>query len=99
MIADIAQVMQDESLLADELKIIAGERNGLTEKDRVSIRHSALLLDETLKSYGLVFFRLKETEAQLTAAQERLREANLALAKSNIFPTLAATTTISGWRP
>lgn len=90
MTPEIFQVAQDEPLLADELKIIAGERNGLTARDRESLRKSAALIDETLTIYGRVYFRLQEVEAQLTAAQERLREANMALTKSNVFPTVSA---------
>lgn len=77
MIAEISQVMQDEALLADVLKIIAGEPNGLTKDDRDSLRKSALLLDEVLKSYGTVLTSLYETQARLVAAEERLRETAL----------------------
>lgn len=91
--------MQDEALLADELKIIAGEANGLTARDRESLRKSAVLLDEVLTVYGRVYFRLQDVEGQLAAAQERLREANRALIKNNVFPELKATGKIIGWHP
>jgi hypothetical protein len=74
MIADIAATMQDEAFISDALKIIAGERNGLTKDDRDALRKGALVIEEVSKSYGLVYFRLQETEAQLTATRERLRE-------------------------
>lgn len=90
MIPEIADAMQDEAFLVDELKIIAGEAMGLTSKDRESLRQSAALLGETVTLYGRVYFRLKEVEGQLIAAQERLREANAALAKSNVFPATSA---------
>lgn len=90
MIPEIAAVAQDQPLLADELKIIAGERNGLTAKDRESIRNGALLIDEIMKSYGIVLSRLNEREAELVAAKERLREVNTALTKSNVFPVISA---------
>jgi len=99
MIAEIASVMQEEAVLADELKIIAGEPNGLKDKDREALRKSAGWLDEALASYARVYFRWQETEVQLVAARERLREANAALAKSNVFPTVSAKATIIGWRP
>jgi hypothetical protein len=90
MISEVQDVMEEESLLVDELKIIAGERNGLTSKDREFIRKGAVLLDETMTVYGRVYFRLVETQAQLSAAQDRLREANALLAKSNVFVPLTA---------
>ena len=95
MIAEIVTVMQDEPLLADELRIIAGEAR-LSSKDRESLRKSAVLLNEALESYARVFFRLRETEARLTAIEERLREANRGLQRSNVFPTISAKTTVIG---
>ena len=98
MIAEIVTVMQDEPLLADELRIIAGEAR-LSSKDRESLRKGAALLNEALESYARVFFRLREAEARLTATEERLREANQALQRSNVFPTLSARATIVGAKP
>jgi hypothetical protein len=74
MAAPLADVMQDEAFISDALKIIAGEQNGLTKDDRAALRKGALVIEEVMKSFGLVYFKLQETEAQLTAARERLRE-------------------------
>jgi hypothetical protein len=90
MIPEVSDVMQDEAFISDALKIIAGERNGLTRDDRDALRKGALVIEEVMKSFGQVYFRLQETEGQLIATRERLREANSALATSNVFPSLSA---------
>lgn len=97
MIDEVARVWQDEALLADELKIIAGEQNGLKQKDRESLRNSALIIEEMMKFYGRAAAQLSTSEAARLAVSERLREANAALAKSNVFPTLSASGHVVGW--
>lgn len=90
MIAEMIAVHQDEALLSDQLRIIAGEAKGLTANDRESLRKSAFVLEEALRMYSSANSSLQDTKARLAAVEDRLREANLALAKSHVFPTISA---------
>ena len=85
MIAEIAAVMQEESLLSDELRIMASDVRGLTAKDRESLRKSAAVLEQIFLSYATLHHTLQETGGKLAATEDRLREANAALIKEGVF--------------
>ena len=83
-------ILAEESLVSDELRIIAKDARGLRSDERQSIRDAAGLMEYMLTNYGLLSFRLSETEQRLIATAERLREANATLQANALFPVIVA---------
>ena len=98
MIAELQSILQEESLLSDELRIIAKDTKDLTAKDRESLRKSAEVLEHIFISYATMHTTLQQAGAKLAATEDRLREANAKLIKDGVFPPIQAAAT-GVWHP
>ena len=94
----IRSVITEEALLSDQLRIIAGERNGLRAEDRETLRTSAVLIEDMLARYQSMWDEIIKGQAQLAAVSERLHETDTRLRKMEtqvpqarmMFPTISA---------
>jgi hypothetical protein len=101
MISPFAQtqaLINEEELISDQLRIIATDARGLKPAERQQIVSGAELLEELLKKHHLVFQKLLETQAELTAARERVAEMGKMTIGQSAFPTLAGHIEIYGYR-
>jgi hypothetical protein len=97
MIAELQSILQEESLLSDELRIIAKDM-ALNPKDRESLRKSAEVMEQVFRSYSMLHATLRDTAAKLSATEDRLREVNAQLIKDGVFPPIKASGT-TVWHP
>jgi hypothetical protein len=86
---EIQALIREESLISDELRIIASDAH-LCPADRASLVNGAAMIERMLQNYSAVHAALMETQRQLIATQERLIEANRMLSTGLVFPTISA---------
>ena len=85
---EMLKAVQDEALLSDQLRIIAGERkNKLSDAEREWLRQSAYLIEDMMAKYQSMHDSIAQANHLAKAAQERALHYQAELRQRGWFPS------------